>query len=169
MRFFKLNKRTPAHMEIKLFLSGSTKKGSWIMSDAIVSVLSAGLSHLWLPEALTLTRHGGPDNETLTMWIYGHKGSTVFGVGLVVRTQSRAKAPFWHVLEVSSPVAKTLTRFHCHSYNTHHFTLRLHVYGLTFIPAGGGDGGGVIAEKIGKFSSEFQHLLNNKCDVTVYF
>lgn len=62
------------------------------MSDVKVLVLSAGLSHLWLGEALALTRHGGPNNETLTMCIYGHKGSTVFGVGLIVRTQSRAKA-----------------------------------------------------------------------------
>lgn len=62
------------------------------MSDAKVSVLSAGLSHLWLREELALTRRGGPDNETLTMCIYGHKGSTVFGVGLIVRTQSQVKS-----------------------------------------------------------------------------
>lgn len=58
------------------------------MSDVKVSVLSAGLSHLWLGEALALTRHGGPKNETLTMCIYGHKGSTVFGVGLIVKLAS---------------------------------------------------------------------------------
>lgn len=62
------------------------------MSDVKVSVLSAGLSHLWLREELALTRRGGPDNETLTMCIYGHKGSTVFGVGLIVRTQSQVKS-----------------------------------------------------------------------------